>query len=237
MSEPAVRLHHVSAHYGTTTALKDVSLSISSGTIIGLLGPSGAGKTTLLRIIVGCLRPSNGQVTVLGQPAGHRKLRGKVGYMTQAVSVYADLTVRQNLRYFATILGVSWSRLPGYMAEVDLTNQANQLAGTLSGGQKSRLSLAIALLGDPELLVLDEPTVGVDPVLRLQLWDIFRHQAAMGVTIIVSSHVMDEAAHCDELLLIRHGRLLAHDTPTSLCNRTHVLTVEDAFLALVKAPR
>lgn len=237
MAEPSVRLHHVTVHYGATKALKDVSLSIPSGKVIGLLGPSGAGKTTLLRMVVGRLRPTGGQARVLGYPAGNRKLRGKVGYMTQSVSVYPDLTVRQNLRYFATIMGVSWARLPAYLAEVDLVEQTNQLAGTLSGGQKSRLSLAIALLGDPELLVLDEPTVGVDPVLRRQLWDIFRGRAEKGATIIVSSHAMDEAAHCDDLLLIRRGRILAHDTPAELCRRTHTGTMEEAFLKLVEARR
>jgi len=157
--------------------------------------------------------------------------------MTQSVSVYPDLTVRQNLRYFATVMGVKWSRIPEYLKEVDLTDQASQLAGTLSGGQKSRLSLAIALLGDPELLVLDEPTVGVDPVLRHKLWNIFHGRVAKGTTIIVSSHVMDEAAHCDDLLLIRHGKILAHDPPAALCDRTHTTTVEEAFLKLVEARR
>lgn len=237
MTEPSVRLHHVTVHYGDTKALKDISLSIPSGKIIGLLGPSGAGKTTLIRLIVGRLKPNVGQAGVLGYVAGSRKLRGRIGYMTQGVSIYPDLTVRQNLRYFATIMRVSWSRIDDYLKEVDLVGQAGQLAGTLSGGQKSRLSLAIALLGDPELLVLDEPTVGVDPVLRRKLWEIFRGRAARGATIIVSSHVMDEAAHCDDLLLIRRGRILAHDTPAELCSRTHAANVEDAFLKLVEGRR
>lgn len=237
MTEPSVRLHHVTVRYGDTRALKDISLSVPSGKIIGLLGPSGAGKTTLIRLIVGRLNPTAGRATVLGYSASNRKLRGRVGYMTQGVSIYPDLTVQQNLRYFATIMGVSWSRIPDYLVEVDLVDQAKQLAGTLSGGQKSRLSLAIALLGEPELLVLDEPTVGVDPVLRCKLWEIFRGRAAKGATIVISSHVMDEAAHCDDLLLIRRGRILAHDTPAELCSRTHAANVEDAFLKLVEARR
>jgi ABC-2 type transport system ATP-binding protein len=234
MSESAIRLHHATVVYGVSKALKDISLSIPSGQIVGVLGPSGAGKTTLLRIVVGRLRLSSGEASVLGYPAGHRKLRGRIGYMTQGTSVYPDLTVEQNLRYFATILGVGLSSLPSYLAEVDLARQTKQLAGTLSGGQKSRLSLAIALMGDPELLVLDEPTVGVDPVLRRQLWGIFHRQATKGTTIIVSSHVMDEAAHCDDLLLVRHGRILAHDSPANLCAHTHTTTVEEAFLKLVE---
>lgn len=235
MSEPSVQLHHVTVRYGTTKALNDITLTIPSGKIIGLLGPSGAGKTTLLRMIVGRLKPGSGQAKILGYPAGSRKLRGRVGYMTQSVSVYPDLTVRQNLRYFAAIMNVNWSRIPEYLKEVDLVDQAKQLAGTLSGGQKSRLSLAIALLGDPELLVLDEPTVGVDPVLQRKLWGIFYGRAAKGTTIIVSSHVMDEAAHCDDLLLIRRGRILAHDSPAELCDRTRAANVEEAFLKLVEA--
>lgn len=237
MTEPSVRLHHVTVRYGGTKALRDVSLSVPSGKIVGLLGPSGAGKTTLIRLIVGRLKPTTGQAMVLDYPAGNRKLRGRVGYMTQGVSIYPDLTVNQNLRYFATIMGVSWLRIHDYLVEVDLFDQARQLAGTLSGGQKSRLSLAIALLGEPELLVLDEPTVGVDPVLRLKLWEIFRGRAAKGVTIIISSHVMDEAAHCDDLLLIRRGRILAHDSPVELRNRMCTDTVEEAFLKLVETRR
>lgn len=237
MPEPSARLHHVTVRYGAAKALNDITLTVPSGKIIGVLGPSGAGKTTLLRIIVGRLKPETGQAKVLGYPAGSRKLRGKVGYMTQSVSIYPDLTVHQNLRYFATIIGVNWTRIPEYLKEVDLVDQARQLAGTLSGGQKSRLSLAIALLGDPGLLVLDEPTVGVDPVLRRKLWKIFRGRAEKGATIIVSSHVMDEAAHCDELLLIRRGKILAHDSPSELCNRMRSASVEDAFLKLVEARR
>jgi ABC-2 type transport system ATP-binding protein len=213
--------------------LKGISAEIPSGKIVGLLGPSGAGKTTLMRVIVGRQRIASGKVSVLGSPAGAASLRGDIGYMTQAASVYPDLTVQENLRYFATMLGVGKSEVADVIGTVDLAKQTGQLVGTLSGGQKSRVSLAIALLGNPKMLVLDEPTVGVDPVLRQQLWQTFRTVADKGTSIVVSSHVMDEASRCDELLLVREGELLAQGTPDELCARTKTKTVEESFLKLV----
>lgn len=230
----SVSLRHVSVSYHGTKALQNVSLDIPSGKIIGLLGPSGAGKTTLMRVIVGRQRPDRGAARVLGYPAGYRMLRGRIGYMTQAVSIYPDLSVQENMRYFAALLGAGRDEVRTVIEEVDLVNQWHQLAGTMSGGQKARLSLAIALLGSPELLVLDEPTVGVDPVLRHELWEIFHRAAKRGVTLLVSSHVMDEAVHCDELLLVRNGRLLAQGSPAELCRRTGTGVIEDAFLKLVE---
>ncbi len=230
-----IELEHVSVAFKALSVLDDVTLDIPSGKITGLLGPSGAGKTTLMRVIVGQRRPKRGRVTTLGLPAGNRKLRGRIGYMTQALSIYPDLSVRENLRYFATIMGMSWRAIDAYVQEVGLAPQLQQVAGTLSGGQKARLSLAIVLMGNPELLILDEPTVGVDPLLRRELWNIFHQLADNGKTLLISSHVMDEASHCDDLLLIRDGSVLAHDSPSGLCARTHTNTVEDAFLKLVEA--
>ena len=228
-----IQMSHVSVTLGGTKALHDATVTVPAGKIIGLLGPSGAGKTTFLRVVVGRQRLDHGVAQVLGKPAGSSALRGRIGYMPQSAALYQDLTVRENLRYFARMLGIERKEALLRMKQVDLLQQANQLVSTLSGGQKSRASLAIALLGSPELLALDEPTVGVDPVLRQKLWAIFREVAATGTTILVSSHVMDEASRCDDLLLIRSGKILANGTPYALCEQTRTKTVEAAFLALV----
>lgn len=235
--DSSIRLLRVSVTLGNTPVLKNATITLPTGKIIGLLGPSGAGKTTFMRVIVGRQHIESGTAVVLGQPAGSALLRGRIGYMPQAAAVYQDLTVRENVRYFSKMLGVGRKEALARIKQVDLLPQANQLASTLSGGQKSRVSLAIALLGNPELLVLDEPTVGVDPVLRQKLWTIFRSVAATGTTLIVSSHVMDEASRCDDLLLIRSGKFLAHATPEQLCKHTRTKTVEEAFLALVRIPK
>ncbi|SED12696.1 ABC transporter ATP-binding protein [Streptomyces sp. TLI_105] len=223
--------------------LRGLDFTIPIGRITGLLGPSGCGKTTLMRAIVGTQAKVGGTLQVLGRPAGDPALRSRIGYVTQAPSVYDDLTVRQNLDYFAAVL------LPGRahrhdrrtavdraVEDVDLADHADTLAGRLSGGQRSRVSLAVALLGAPELLVLDEPTVGLDPVLRRDLWDLFHRIAAdRGTTLLVSSHVMDEAERCHRLLLMREGEILAEDTPEALRRRSDTATVEEAFLHLVDA--
>jgi ABC-2 type transport system ATP-binding protein len=218
-------------------ALDDISFELAAGSISGFIGPSGAGKTTLIRAIVGRQRLAAGSLTVMGQPAGSAYLRHHLSYMTQEVSVYDDLTVGENLRYFGRMAGFSGKHLTQacqrVLTSVDMTDHSDQLVSSLSGGQKQRVSLAVALLGEPELLVLDEPTVGLDPVLREQLWQLFRSLASQGKTVIISSHVMDEAEHCDDLLLIRDGQLVAHDTPRALCERTATKTVEQAFLKLV----
>ncbi|WP_226909561.1 ABC transporter ATP-binding protein [Georgenia ruanii] len=224
---------------GRTTALAGVDLDVAAGAVTGLLGPSGSGKTTLMRCVLGVQRVAAGRVTVLGHPAGSRELRRRIGYVTQAPSVYPDLTVEENLRYFARVLGVDGrSRAVTTAAEaldvVGLAPQRRQLVGTLSGGQLSRVSLAAALLGSPDLLVLDEPTVGLDPVLRESLWATFRDIAATGTTLLVSSHVMDEAARCDELVLLREGHVLAHTTLPELLARTGQSDGERAFLHLVR---
>jgi ABC-2 type transport system ATP-binding protein len=219
---------------GGVTALDAVSFSVPVGQVTGLLGPSGGGKSTLLRAIVGVQIVASGELTVLGLPAGDAALRSRVGYVTQSPSVYGDLTVRANLRYFARILAVPDDDVERVLDEVDLRTEADRLVGRLSGGQRSRVSLATALLGSPELLVLDEPTVGLDPVLRRDLWDLFHRLADSGVTLLVSSHVMDEASRCDRLLLIRDGHLLADATPQELLERTGAADIEQAFLALVE---
>ena len=220
---------------GDALVLPGVSLDIHAGTVTGLLGPSGSGKTTLLRSIVGVQIVEAGSVTVLGLAAGAPELRRRVGYVTQEPSVYGDMSVRENLRYFARILGAPPSRIDEAIDEVDLRAQADQLARTLSGGERSRVSLATALLGRPELLVLDEPTVGLDPVLRRDLWTMFHQLAETGRTLLVSSHVMDEAERCDELVLMRDGLIVAAAPPGELLARTGAADLEDAFLALAEA--
>jgi ABC-2 type transport system ATP-binding protein len=213
--------------------LTGLSLQVPRGQVVGLLGPSGCGKSTLMRAVVGVQRTAGGRVTVLGHPAGSRQLRRRVGYVTQAPSVYDDLTVQENLRFFARVLGVDRGEVLRCLDAVDLGSARDRVVGRLSGGQRSRVSLAVALLGKPELLVLDEPTVGLDPVLRRDLWAMFHALADAGTAVIVSSHVMDEAERCDRLLLMRAGRLLAEDTPQALLERTRTDDVEAAFLALV----
>ncbi|SDR96379.1 ABC transporter ATP-binding protein [Jiangella sp. DSM 45060] len=234
MMNSAVRIRGLRVVRGPLTVLDDFDLDIRAGSVTGLLGPSGSGKSTLMRAIVGVQKVAGGTVEVLGQPAGAKVLRDRVAYVTQAPSVYADLTVRQNLRYYARVLGAPASDVDRAIEQVDLGTHADHLVGRLSGGQESRVSLATALLGSPELLVLDEPTVGLDPVLRVQLWELFNRLAADGATLLVSSHVMDEAERCERLVLLRDGRLLADDTLAGLLARTGAADAEGAFLELVE---
>ena len=220
---------------GGRLVLPELSLDIRRGVVTGLLGPSGSGKTTLIRAIVGVQIIESGDVSVLGEPAGSEALRRRIGYVTQAPSVYSDLTVRQNLEYFASILGAPSGRVEEAIDAVALGGHANQLVRTLSGGEESRVLLASALLGHPDLLVLDEPTVGLDPVLRRDLWNMFHELAAGGTTLLVSSHVMDEAERCDDLVLLRNGRVVATGSPSELRQETHTEDLEQAFLALAEA--
>jgi ABC-2 type transport system ATP-binding protein len=231
----AIELKNVTVHLEKDLVLDDVVLDIPQGKVTGLLGPSGAGKTTLMRVIVGLQRPKKGSVKILGKPAGSAELRAWVGYVTQAPSVYADLTVAENLRYFGAMVNVGKPRVDEIMALVRLQDYAGRLAGRLSGGQRARVSLAVALLGSPKLLVLDEPTVGLDPVLRQELWSQFHDLAKSGVTLLVSSHVMDEAKRCDNLVLLREGKVLAAGSPAKLMDQTDTHDVEAAFLRLVGA--
>ncbi|HUD11101.1 MAG TPA: ABC transporter ATP-binding protein [Candidatus Saccharimonadia bacterium] len=228
--------HHLSITRENVQILSDVSITVPAGKVVGLLGPSGAGKTTLMQAIVGLLIPTQGRVTVLGRKAGSIDLRNKLGYVTQSPSVYMDLTVSENLRYFGAMVGVSSARVSDLTGDVQLTGHADQLVASLSGGQKARVSLAVALLGQPELLVLDEPTVGLDPVLRKELWGLFHQLADSGVTLLISSHVMDEASRCDDLILLRDGKLLSTGTPAELTKETGTTDVESAFLSLVEKP-
>ncbi len=213
--------------------LRGLDFAVASGQVTGLLGPSGCGKTTLIRAIAGVQRHT-GELTVLDRRAGNADLRSRIGYAAQTAAVYGDLTVRENLRYFADVLHAPRSDVARVIESVELGDYANRLVSTLSGGQHSRVSLAVALLGTPKLLLLDEPTVGLDPVLREQLWRTFSELAADGLTLLVSSHVMDEAERCAELLLLRDGRLLAQESPESLRQRTGTTNLEQAFLTLIR---
>ena len=233
----AVEIDRLRVVRGGRVVLDDLSLRLPAGRVIGLLGPSGCGKSTLLRAIVGVQIVERGAVHVLGLEAGAPALRSRVAYATQAASVYDDLGVEENLRYFAAVLGAPKGDVARVLSEVDLTEHAGDQVVRLSGGQRSRVSLAVALLGTPELLVLDEPTVGLDPVLRADLWDLFHRLAAEGRTLLVSSHVMDEATRCHELLLMRDGGILAQETPESLLERTGARDTEEAFLTLVRDGR
>ncbi|MGC4875192.1 ABC transporter ATP-binding protein [Micromonospora sp. DT43] len=233
--DDAIRVRDLVVDRGGRRVLDGISCAVPRGAVTGLLGPSGSGKTTFMRAVVGVQVVSTGTVTVLGQPAGTPALRHRVGYLTQAPSVYADLTVRENARYFAALYGRGRAEADQAVRDVGLAEAAGQLVVTLSGGQRSRASLACALVGDPELVILDEPTVGQDPVLRADLWARFHAMAAAGTTLLVSSHVMDEAARCDRLLLIRQGRLIADDSPAAIRAAAGVDDLDEAFLRLIRA--
>ena len=233
MMKNAVEIDHLRVVRGGRTVIPDLSVAIPAGQVVGLLGPSGSGKSTLIRAVVGVQIIAAGDVRVLGEPAGSSGLHHRIGYVTQSPSVYDDLTVRSNVRYFASILGQPPSAADEAIEAVDLTSHAGVLVGKLSGGQRSRVSLASALVGHPELLVLDEPTVGLDPVLRRDLWNLFHRLADQGCSLLVSSHVMDEASRCDRLLLLREGEILADDTLSSLLAQTGSSDAESAFLALI----
>ncbi|HSV38234.1 MAG TPA: ABC transporter ATP-binding protein [Nocardioidaceae bacterium] len=235
MMNYAVEVKDLLVVRGTTTAVDQVSFTTRPGEVVGLLGPSGCGKSTLMRAITGVQVVRSGAVTVFGESAGAKGLRSRVGYVTQAPSVYDDLTVEENLRFFASVLNVGAAEVERCIEAVDLVSHRSKRVVNLSGGQRSRASLAVALLGDPDLLVLDEPTVGLDPVLRRDLWKLFHEVADRGKAVIVSSHVMDEAVRCDRLLLMREGRLLADDTPDGILGSTGQPDVEGAFLQLVEA--
>jgi ABC-2 type transport system ATP-binding protein len=232
--EPAVDIEHLRVIRGKRPALHDFSVKIAHGAITGLLGPSGCGKTTLMRCIVGSQIVTSGTVTVLGHPAGSAPLRRRVGYLPQDPTIYNDLRIVDNVRYFASLYGFDNNAADTAIERVGLSDHATDLCRNLSGGQRTRASLACALVCQPDLLVLDEPTVGLDPVLRVDLWEQFTDLARAGTTLLVSSHVMDEADHCGDLLLMREGHLVAHTTPTRLREDTGCMSLEDAFLSVIK---
>jgi ABC-2 type transport system ATP-binding protein len=233
-SGSAVTARELSVRRGGREILHDLSFGLPAGRITGLIGPSGGGKTTLMRAVVGVQRRVRGELTVLGMAPGSAALRRRLGYATQAHAVYEDLTTRENLEYFGALVGAPRTQVQDLIGRVDLQGAANQLVRSLSGGQRSRVSLATALLGEPELLVLDEPTVGLDPVLRERLWSLFGELAEGGTTLLVSSHVMEEAGRCDEVLLLRDGLVLTQCTPAELAKRTGTDDLERAFLRLVE---
>lgn len=236
-AEPAVIVRGLTVRRGGRAVIEGMDLTLASGQITGLLGPSGGGKSTLIRAVVGVQKIADGEITVLGRPAGSAELRRSVAYCTQSPSVYRDLTIGENLHYFARILGAKKGAVERVVETVGLQDHIRKQAGGLSGGQLSRVSLAAALISDPRLLVLDEPTVGLDPVLRGDLWRLFHQLADEGRTILVSSHVMDEASRCDDLLFLREGQIIAHEPLPDLLERTGTQDAESAFLAVVEGDR
>jgi ABC-2 type transport system ATP-binding protein len=233
-SHDAVVVDKVVKSFGSLRALDGVSLRVQAGEVYGLLGPNGSGKTTLIRMLVGLVQPDSGTVHVLGQRMPSLGVLGRIGYMTQAAALYPDLSVEENLRFFAAISG-SHGDIDDALEFVDLTSRRKSVVAQLSGGMRTRASLACALVHRPQLLLLDEPTVGVDPQLRKQLWDRFGQMAAGGTAIVVSSHVMDEAERCQRLGLILFGRLLAEGSVGDLKRLAGVDRLEDAFLKLAEA--
>lgn len=230
----SIRVKGLTVKKDKQVILDDLGFVIRAGTVTGLIGPSGSGKTTLMRALVGVQKVTDGTAEVLGMPAGSAGLRSKIGYVAQNAAIYDDLTVVQNLRYFAVLASATRTQIEEIIGKVQLGDKRDQLVRNLSGGQRARVSLAIALLGNPELLVMDEPTVGLDPVLREELWALFAALAREGKVLLVSSHVMDEAERCQELLLLRDGQLLWHDSRESLLKHTGTSSVQDAFMSMIK---
>lgn len=232
--DPSVTANNLVVEKDGMKILKSLDFSVSKGSITGLIGPSGSGKTTLIRAIVGLQKIASGELEVFGQPAGSKELRKRIGYVSQSMAIYTDLTVKQNLTYFATIVGAKKSQINKVLKQVDLFDKKDYIVEVLSGGERARTSLAIALLGNPDFLVLDEPTVGLDPLLRRDLWNLFRTMASQGRTLLISSHVMDEAERCDDVFLLRGGALLWQDSRIDLLKNTKTKTIEAAFLQLVE---
>lgn len=232
-SEPIV-VSGVVKRFGQVVALDHVTLSVARGETFGLIGPNGSGKTTLIRLLLGLGRPTTGTIAVLGHPMPNRRVAPHIGYMTQSSALYHELSIRENLAFFGTLYGLRGKRLKQRISAtldlVDLAGRADAPIHTLSGGMRQRVSLGCALIHEPELIFLDEPTVGIDPELRLAFWDYFVQLNQRGVTLIVSTHYLDEAARCHRLGLLRFGRLLAADTPAALRQQSGQDDFEQAFL-------
>jgi ABC-2 type transport system ATP-binding protein len=236
VQDSAIVVDHLRVVRRGTVVLPDFSASIASGRVTGLLGPSGSGKSTLMRAIVGVQTIASGSVRVLGAEAGSPELRARLGYRPQAPAVYADLTVAENVRCFGRLLGADADGIDGAIATVGLERHRDDAVHRLSGGEQARVSLASVLVGRPDVLVLDEPTVGLDPLLRRELWAMFHRLTGGGATLLVSSHVMDEADNCDDLLLVRDGRLVASGSPEELRARTGARDLGEAFVRLIEEP-
>lgn len=228
----AIRANGLRVQKNKHVILNSIDLNIAKGRLVGLIGPSGSGKTTLMRSIVG-VQQYDGKLQVLGQEAGSSKLRIKIGYVSQSPALYGDISVRENLKYFATVLRANDRQVDTVISSVELDKFEDAIVDTLSGGQRARVNLAVALLGNPDLLVLDEPTVGLDPILRNNLWKLFHKLASDGKTLIISSHVMDEADRCDDVVLLRDGEILWNDTRKKLLGHTDTESVGDAFVAII----
>jgi ABC-2 type transport system ATP-binding protein len=230
---PSISIKNLRIVRDGKTIIPDLTFELGKGLVAGILGPSGSGKTTIFRSVVGVQEISGGQISVLGEPAGSNKLRNRIGYLTQNASIYSDLTCIENLKYFAQVLGTSEISVDEIIDLVDLRKNRKQLAASLSGGERARLALATTLLGSPDLLILDEPTVGLDPVLRIELWSLFHRLAEQGKTLLISSHVMDEADRCDSLILLRDGAILTQGAPAELKAQTGEDEMEGVFISLV----
>ncbi|KRE72427.1 ABC transporter ATP-binding protein [Paenibacillus sp. Soil750] len=233
-SATAIQVQGVSKLFGEKTVLKDITLAVPRSQIFGLLGPSGSGKTTLVRMIAGIDAPTNGQVTVLGQKMPQLAMLSQIGYMAQSDALYTELTAQENLAFFAALYGLKGAkckqRIQAVMELVDLSDHLKKQVSNYSGGMKRRLSLAISLLHEPSILILDEPTVGIDPVLRKSIWQELTNLSLNGTTILLTTHVMDEADKCHQLGMIRDGSLTAIGTPEELKHATSSSTIEEAFL-------
>ena len=233
MSDIAVETQGLVRDFGRLRAVDGIDLEVRAGEIYGLLGPNGSGKTTLIRMLTGILRPTRGTISVLGQKIPNKRIMSRVGYMTQALALYEELTVRENISFFASMCGTAKAKQIDEVIElVDLRDRQKSRVANLSGGMKRRTSLACALVHHPDVLLLDEPTVGVDPTLRVMFWDYFKRAAEGGTALVVSSHVMDEAERCSRLGFVRNGRLIAEGNSRELIDNARAENLEDAFLRL-----